>query len=201
MEYAYALSRALGMPPSIARDIGMIEDDCRKLIITFSRAHYGCVDSAIIEFEGSPPRLSVFVSGLQFSSFTWTVVVKGRTLKSGTKRHGIMVLLITKLLGEYCKEAGVTLSAPKLFVSAAELLDECDKEIERHNQRLSFCGEGITIDDHYFIENHRIDCEWKLLAWVTHLIGKKWMDIEFLHFFIEQVSSRYNIKVHGLHQI
>ena len=104
-EYVSQLSKIMNIPYSVSYG-----DVTRTLFVTLSRAHYGAVDSAIIEFEGSPPRCPVMISGLQYGFHSCSIMVQGKTLRRSSNKQILAVTLVSKFLEEYCKEHNLSMS-------------------------------------------------------------------------------------------
>lgn len=76
----------------------------RPVFVATNSSYYGAIDSAIIEFQGSPPRSTVFVSGIQ-NVICRTIVVAGIDLKPYSKKFRavdrlVRIFLTAYLIGE-----------------------------------------------------------------------------------------------------
>ena len=109
-DYVSQLSQIMNFPLGILKDTSNEKEGTRPLFVTLSRANYGAVDSAIIEFQGSPPRCSVFISGLQYSPMCRSIMVHGKTLRPMSKKHSAAVKLVSDFLAVWCAEHNETLS-------------------------------------------------------------------------------------------
>jgi hypothetical protein len=89
-------------------------------------------------------------------------------------------------------------SALDMLTKKIDLMDVFQNDPNaKHEARLSFCEDGVTIDGHYFIEKEDLDTAEELLCRVRHLLGKAWVDKRFLTFFMEKISEKYGVRVHG----
>jgi len=76
--------------------------------------------------------------------------------------------------------------------------EENEKKIRTKEgfEGVSFDGEWITLDGHYDIKISRAKTKEDLLVWITHMVGKSWVNAKHIYWIIRITSKFHGFNPH-----
>lgn len=78
-------------------------DGKREFHMAFVSAAYGEKSAVAMQFEGSPPWLTIFISGLQYHWVQWSIFIDGRKI-TGQIQHPAIAKICHEFLKQHLPE-------------------------------------------------------------------------------------------------